>query len=332
MRYPLPIDFRIDLDELSVAARGFQRPECVLALSSGEVITSHGGGGYSVLAPSGCTRHVLGQGEAGREYVPNGIALAPDGRVLFADLGADYGGIFAIEPEGKISPLITEVEGRPIPPSNFVVVDEDETIWFTVSTRQYPRSVAWTPTVADGYIAVQDARGVRILADGLGYTNEIAFSPDRRWVYVNETYAQRVKRFPLLPGPALGAGEVVAQFTGADLPDGICFDELGGAWVSCIGSNRLLLIRPDGALQVILSDTDPAHAARVENGVRNHTLSHADMQTAGTSSLGNISSLAFGGPERRTVFLGCLLDDRIRSFQLPICGANTSHWHRRLAP
>ena len=41
----------------------------------------------------------------------------------------------------------------------------------------------------------------------------------------------------------------------------------------------------------------------------------------------SVSSIAFGGPDRRTVYLGNLLDQRIYSFRSPIPGAAPSHWN-----
>jgi sugar lactone lactonase YvrE len=149
-------------------------------------------GGYSRLLRDGTVLHRLGAGVPGRQYVPNGIALAPDGHVLFADLGELRGGILAFAMNGEIRPLVEAIDGVPLPPTNFVLVDENERTWFTVSTRQRPRSLAWNPGVGDGFIGVIDEHGRRIVADGLGYTNEVAFSPNGRWLYVNETYAQRV--------------------------------------------------------------------------------------------------------------------------------------------
>jgi hypothetical protein len=133
----------------------------------------------------------------------------------------------------------------------------------------------------------------------------------------------------LRPGPSLGTKEVVAQFSGADLPDGLTFDAHDGLWVTCIASNRLIVLRPDGDLQVVLEDTDAVHAARVSEGIPQRSLTPAQMQTAGRSRLGNISSLAFGGPDRKTAFLGCLLDDKIRGFGSPLAGARPAHWDRR---
>jgi sugar lactone lactonase YvrE len=330
VRYPLARDFRLSFDDLTVFASGLNRPECVLALSNGELLASHGAGGYSRLLGNGAVQHVFGTGVSERQYVPNGIALAPDGRVLFADLGSVDGGIFVFEADGGITPLIETIDGELLPPCNFVLVDADNRIWFTVSTRQRPRSLAWNPYISDGFIGLLDAHGPRIVADGLGYANEVAFSPDGRWLYVNETYAQRISRFQLRSGSSLGEKEIVARLGDADLPDGLTFDSAGGLWVTCIASNRLIVLRPEGDLQVVLEDTDPDHASQVSECVRESCLNYAQMQTAGHSRLGNISSLAFGGTGLKTAFLGCLLDDKIRGFTSPVEGARPLHWHRRL--
>lgn len=326
--YPLSTDFCIAYEDLDVFAAGLDRPECVLAFEDGTLVASYGKGGYSQISHAGVVSHVPIQNAGTRQYVPNGVTVTREGRVLFADLGFEHGGIHQVSNTGVVSPVVTELDGSPLPPSNYVTVEDDGAIWFTVSTQERPRNMAWNHVVTDGYIAVQDERGCRVVADRLGYTNEIAFSPDKQWVYVNETYAQRVSRFRLLSGRSLGPRETVAQLSGADLPDGLVFDAFGGVWVSCIASNRLLLIRPDGQIQVILEDSDPAHVRRVADGIATSTLSFEAMQTAGRSRLGNISSLAFGGHQMRTAFLGCLLDDKIRRFDVPIEGAKPLHFNR----
>ncbi|MFM0044941.1 SMP-30/gluconolactonase/LRE family protein [Paraburkholderia sediminicola] len=331
--YPLSREFRVFFEDLKTVARGLSRPECVLSLDDGTLIAAHGSGGYSVVSATGQVTNWLIEPPPERAYVPNGIALAPDGQVLFADLGAAAGGLFALGKRGTLSTVLDSVNGVPLPPSNFLFIDEHNVLWFTVSTRKIPRSEAWNNDVKDGFIGVIDATGPRIIADGLGYTNEIAVSPDGRWLYANETYAQRVSRFPLKgtsARPELGSRETVTQLDGADLPDGLAFDVHGGLWLTCIASNRVLLVRPDGEVQTILSDTDDDHAARIALGIRERNLKHSDMQTPGKSRLGNVSSIAFGGDDMRTAYLGCLLDDQIRSFDIPLSGLVLPHRKRKL--
>jgi len=38
----------------------------------------------------------------------------------------------------------------------------------------------------------------------------------------------------------------------------------------------------------------------------------------------------FGGPDRRTAYLGCLLGDAVLTFESPIAGAPTTNWNRSL--
>jgi hypothetical protein len=48
--------------------------------------------------------------------------------------------------------------------------------------------------------------------------------------------------------------------------------------------------------------------------------------------LKNISSLAFTGPDRRTIALGCLLGDSLALIDGPTEGALTPHWDHDIAP
>jgi len=330
MHYPMSKEFGVSFEDLTTVVEGLTRPECVLALSDGSLIAAHGGAGYSVISASGDVEHVLIKNDTVRAYLPNGIALPESGLVTFADLGKEEGGLFSILPSGDVSPVLTSLNNQPLPPSNYLVNDTDGRLWFTVSTKLKPRTAAWNHHVADGFIGVLDNQGTRIVADGIGYTNEIAFSPCGQWLYVNETYNQKTSRFSLHADAQLGPKEVVIQFEGADFPDGLTFDEHGGLWITCIGSNRLLVLRPDDeSLQVVLEDTDQEYAEILAAKILAGTLGIVDMSTAGNSRLGNISSMAFGGTDRKTAYLGCLLGTSIKAFHSPVAGLAPIHWNRR---
>ena len=43
--------------------------------------------------------------------------------------------------------------------------------------------------------------------------------------------------------------------------------------------------------------------------------------------LRNISSLAFGGADLRTAYLGCLLGDSLATFRSPVAGTPPVHWN-----
>ena len=136
-----------------------------------------------------------------------------------------------------------------LPPTNFANAEHTTgalRLWVSVSTRKVPREQAMRSDVADGYIVLKDARGARIVADGLGFTNENKLDPSGRWLYVNETMARRLSRFAL-KGDGLGPRETVAEFDDGIFPDGFEFDAEGGIWIASVVSNRLLRIAPDGS-------------------------------------------------------------------------------------
>ncbi|MFT3815780.1 MAG: SMP-30/gluconolactonase/LRE family protein [Acidovorax sp.] len=329
--YPLPRDFRIRATELRPAFAGLKSPECILANQDGAFLMSDRRGGFTAITPDSQTRLVRGTTLAGGPLHANGIALRGNGRVLVAHLGDTDGGVYELGAHRPAAPVVTELERRPLPPTNFVLEDAAGTVWFTVSTRRIPRLEAWYPDIADGYIAVHDARGTRIVADGLGYTNELAFSPDGQFVYVNETHARRLTRFRLRPGPTLADRETVCSFAPGDQPDGVCFDAFGGAWVTCIVSNKVYVVRPDGERQLVLADTDDAHVRRYVDDLQARRLQRDSIWTCGASTLGNVSSLCFAGPERKTVYLGSLLGESVLCFDSPVPGMAPLHWHRRFA-
>ena len=311
---------------------GLVRPECVLATASGDLYTADWRGGVCHLLPGGEQRLYTGAVAAlGAEGLrPNGIALLRDGSFLLAHLGSETGGVYRLWRDGRCEPWLLDVAGEPLPPTNFVLPDAAGRVWVTVSTRQRPRSAAYRRAGGDGFIVcVQEQGGVRtarVVADGLGYTNEVALHPSGRWLYVNETFARRLSRFALQADGSLGARETVTEFGAGTFPDGLAFDEAGHAWVVSIVSNRLIRVAPDGAQTLWLEDSDDGHLAEVEAAFAQGTMGRPHLDRVASRVLRNISSLAFCGAERRTAVLGCLLGDRLATVRLPVAGVAPTHW------
>lgn len=51
------------------------------------------------------------------------------------------------------------------------------------------------------------------------------------------------------------------------------------------------------------------------------------MDLGGQRKLGNLASIAFGGEDLSTVYLGTLFGERIAHFRSPIRGAEPVHWN-----
>lgn len=319
--------FTVSLDDLTFVGSGLVRPECVLATQAGALFTADWRGGVARTMPAGASTLVQGTLPGGRPLRPNGIALRRDGSFLLADLGETQGGVFALSPDGAVKPLIERVDGIDLPPCNFVFEDDRDRVWITISTYTVPRASAYRASLADGFIVLVDQRGARIVADGIGYTNEAMIAPDGRHLYVNETFSRRLSRYPLHEDGSLGAKEVITTFGHGTYPDGLAFDAEGNVWITSIVSNRVLRVALDGAVTVVLEDADPAHVAWCEAAYLADALGRPHLDRAAGRVLKNISSLAFGGPDLRTAYLGCLLGDAIASFRAPVAGHPPFHWH-----
>jgi sugar lactone lactonase YvrE len=305
---------------------GLVRPECVLATRAGDLFTADWRGGVAHLRPDGGQALYAGPGPDGLALKPNGIALQADGSFLVTHLGASEGGVFRLTREGEVTPWLRVVDGADLPPTNFVLLDGQGGAWVTVSTRLQPRALGYRRSCNDGFIVRVDARGARIAADGLGFTNEVAVHPRGEWLYVNETFARRLSRFPLRSDGELGAKEVVCEFGRGSFPDGLAFDEAGNAWVVCIVSNRLIRVAPDGRQEVWLEDADPEHLVWVEAAYEAGQMDRPHLDGIRSRRLRNISSIAFAGPDRRTGVLGCLLGEGLESLRMPVAGVAPTHW------
>ena len=304
---------------------GLQRPECVLTHSSGNLFVSDRRGGVLKIRPDGSQTLIGNVSVNGSSsLLPNGIAMQRDGGFLVANLG-ESGGVWRIAPDGKQSPLLTEVDGRTVDRVNFVLNDKQGRVWACISATD--GSDAYPLRSTSGYIVMRDAVGTRVVADGLHYTNECRVSVDGRFMYVNETFGRRLSRFRIGNSGELTGKETVAQFGEGDFPDGLTLDSEGGAWVVCVGSNRVYRVGPDGQRQTIIDDADPQTAKRLEAAFVAGTLDRPQLSSARGRRLQNVTCLAFGGADLRTAYLGCLAGDSLATFRSPVAGVQPVHWN-----
>lgn len=306
------------LANLAFVGEGLERPECVLALGNGEVWVSDRFRGVARAWPHAAPgASPLGTDPA--RFLANGFGLLRDGSFLIANIAAD-GGLWRLQPHGQLQPFLMEADGVPLTVANFVLLDHSGRLWISVSTRQQPRELAFRRGVADGFIVVVERDTPRIVAEGLGFTNEVHVSPDGRWLYAHETVARRLSRYRIAADAGLGERETVLEYGEGIFPDGMAFDAEGGLWITSVVSNRLLRLCPDGTLETILDESDPEVVRNVEERFSSGAFGRSDMDAGRRGSLGNLSSLAFGGADLRTVYLGSLFGTRVPTFRAGVAG------------
>jgi sugar lactone lactonase YvrE len=333
---------RFDLHNLRFVGEGLSRPECALAHSSGHIFVPDwtDNGGVSIVLPNGEThRHLAKNWESVASKLgfeeplrPNGICLLPDGEFLLAHLGAERGGVFKLAADGTISPVLLEVDGEVLPPTNFVTVDAVGRIWVTVSTRHVPRAAAYRKDICDGFIVLLENNTARVVADELGYTNECLVHLDGKRLFVNETFSRRLTSFDISENGDLSNRTTVAELGHGVFPDGLAFDEHGDAWLTSIVSNRVLRVGSSGDVQTYIEDVDPNHLDWVEQAWLNHSMGRPHLDKAAGAYLKNVSNLAFSGPDLKQAVLGCLLGDQLAVVDMPVQGAKPVHWDYDIAP
>ena len=345
-RNPLK-DWAVDRSTIVRVGRDLQRPECILAEQDGTLWSADARGGVMKIRPDGSQKLITQSMAAHFDLraderssllqgtLPNGLAFDADGGFLIANFGTDA--LESMSRDGLSKKLYDRIDGRPMGKVNFVLRDSKNRLWITVSTKVNPWSDAICSTLADGYIALLDEIGLRIVADGLYFTNEVRLDADEGYLYVAETSAKRVSRFRVAEDGTLSGREVYGPSSlGDGLVDGITFDAYGNLWCTMIFSDRLVAITPDGEALTLLDDGDPAATARFEQEfATGKPVAFETLAACGGTLAPWLASVTFGGPDLCTVYLGSLKGSDIPSFRSPVAGLPMVHWndsaHWRLA-
>ena len=315
----------LTLNDISFIGDDLKRPECVLAVKTGEVFASDARGGVSVTYPDGRSRLIKAKG-APSDLMPNGIALTHNREFLLANL-APSSGVWRMQGDGQAELILAEADGVTLPPVNFVGVDKSRRIWVSISSSQIPRDKAFSQTVADGFIVLLDERGARIVADKISFANEAIVDPSGDWLYVNETIGRRTIRFPIKANGDLGPRETFTEYPFGTIPDGFNFDAEGGIWMVGVGSNRVIRTDINGRQEMVLEDVATEDLAEIAAASKEDRFERRHIDMGASRTLGNVASLAFGGVDLKTAYMGALANNKIATFRSPIAGAEPVHWN-----
>ncbi len=332
-----PIDgFTVDRSRIRYVGRDLQRPECILAEPDGSLWSADARGGVVHIRPDG-SQEIITQShrkafadaddEAKRfteGTLPNGLAFARNGDILISNFGTDCLEIMTRTGETRV--LYDSIDGEPIGKVNFVLRDSKDRIWLTVSTRIRNWMEAVSPNVRDGYIALVDEKGIRVVADGFHFTNEIRLDADEEWMYVVETCARRISRLRVGPDGSLTDREIFGPSDTGAFIDGIAFDSYGNLWGTHVMCDQIFAITPEGELRIILDDSDPGPCQALKDAFERDQATPDLMLACGGTIAPWMASVTFGGPDLKTVYVGSLRGDRIPCFRSPVAGLPMVHW------
>lgn len=329
--------WQVDRDAIGFIGHDLQRPECIIAQPDGSLWAADARGGVmhiaadgqqTLLAPKQAasveasfeSRYVQSQGAS----LPNGLALTEQGDFIICNWGLDR--IEKLDRQGNLQVLFDQLDGKPMGKTNFPLRDSQGRIWFTVTTTLQPWTDSINSGVLDGYIGVIDDKGIRIVAEGFGGTNEIRFDDNEEWLYVVESNVRRISRLRLNADGSLSDREVFGPAELEGFPDGFAFDSFGNLWVTLVMTDKLIALTPDGEVLTLLDDSNPAATAELNRHYQAKTLTPPIMQAAHGTLAPWMASLTFGGADLKTVYLGSLQGTRIPFFRAPVAGQPLIHW------
>ena len=337
-----PLDgFSVDRAAIRYLGHDLQRPECILAERDGTLWCADARGGVTRLTHDG-VQEFIGQkaddrfagastasaGDLETKFtqgtLPNGLAFAANGDILISNFGTDL--LEVMTRSGATRTLYDRIDGAPIGKVNFVLRDSKDRIWITVSTKVNPWTAAASSRVRDGYIAVVDAAGIRIVADGFHFTNEIRFDAKEEWLYIVETTGPHITRMRVGADASLSQREVYGPSHLGGFPDGIAFDAHGNLWCTLVMIDQLVAITPEGDKRLLLDDGEPAASKALIDAMNaGHVAPELMIKARGTIAPW-MASITFGGPDLRTVYVGSLMGTRIPYFRSPVAGLPMVHW------
>jgi gluconolactonase len=339
-RNPL-LGWQVDPAAIRAVGHDLARPECILAERDGSLWTADSRGGVVHIRPDGSQKLVRPGGVALRAdeaeeapdlvhgTLPNGLAFARNGDFLIANFGTDA--LEVMTRDGRSRVLCDSVDGVRLGKVNFVLRDSRDRLWVTVSTKIDPWSEAICKTISDGYVVLIDEHGPRIVADGFHFANEARLDAEEEWLYVAETCARRVTRLKVGADGSLSGREVYGPSSlGPGALDGIAFDVWGNLWATMIFADRLAAITPEGDVLTLFEDGDREAVARFDAELDSGAVvSFETISATGGKVAPWMTSLTFGGPDLRTVYLGSLKGVSLPFFRSPVAGLPMAHWSER---
>ena len=174
----------------------------------------------------------------------NGLTLDHENRLLACEHDRR---VSRTEADGTVLPIAERHQGRRLNSPNDIAVHSDGSIYFTDPPYGLPRQSEGKEMDCNGVFRLAPDGTLTLLDDTFVRPNGLAFSPDERTLYVDDTAEMHVRAFDVLPDGTLANGRLFADLRdpGEDgVPDGMKVDLAGN--VFCTGPGGIWVLSPEG--------------------------------------------------------------------------------------
>jgi gluconolactonase len=163
----------------------------------------------------------------------------PDGNTFdrqhrLIDCASVLRAIIAVTPDGKYKILAERYDGEKFNSPNDVIVGPDGALYFTDPTLDLVAGEK-QEIPFQGVYRLDDKGNVRLLTKDLAQPNGLAFSPDGKRFYVDDSEKRNIRVYDVAANGSLINGRVFGEEPGAKsdgVPDGIKVDKNGNLFVT----------------------------------------------------------------------------------------------------
>jgi gluconolactonase len=176
----------------------------------------------------------------------NGLTRDLQGRLLACE--HDSRRITRLELDGSLTVLANSFQGHQLNRPNDVVVKSDGAIYFTDPWTNPAPPNQWDLTFSGVYRLTPDLGTMTLLVEDFVIPNGLAFSPDEKILYINDSRRRLIRAFDLNPSGSLArqSDRVFADLGGPEpgVPDGMKVDTEGNVY--CGGAGGIWIMDPKG--------------------------------------------------------------------------------------
>jgi len=162
---------------------------------------------------------------------PDGNTFDAQGRLI--DCASVLRAIIRLTPDGKYTVLADRYNGMKFNSPNDVVIGPDGAIYFTDPTLDLPKGEK-QETPFQGVYRLGEKGEVQLLTKELSQPNGLAFSPDGKRLYIDDSEQRNIRAYDFVRG-AISNGRIFGNEPGGPhegVPDGMKVDMNGNVFVT----------------------------------------------------------------------------------------------------